>query len=64
MSLQTAENILDEGTVPWGVKVDRVEIKDIRLPHNLQRAMASEAEASRQAAAKFIAAQGEKDASR
>ena len=56
--------ILDEGTVPWGVKVDRVEIKDIRLPYNLQRAMAAEAEASRQASAKFIAAQGEKDASK
>ncbi|XP_044260117.1 stomatin-4-like [Tribolium madens] len=53
---------LDEATDPWGVKVERVEITDVRLPQNLQRAMAAEAEASREAKAKIIAAEGEKNA--
>ncbi|CAL2048942.1 unnamed protein product [Caenorhabditis brenneri] len=57
------EKVLDEGTDPWGVKVERVEIKDIRLPHQLMRSMAAEAEAVRRARAAIIAAQGEKDAS-
>ena len=39
--------VLDEATDPWGVKVERVEVKDVRLPYNLQRAMAAEAEAHR-----------------
>lgn len=43
---------LDEATDPWGVKVERVEIKDVSLPLQLQRAMAAEAEASREARAK------------
>lgn len=55
--------ILDEATDAWGIKVERVELKDVRLPPQLQRAMAAEAEASREAKAKIIAAQGEKDAS-
>merc|ERR1712227_470857 len=55
---------LDEATDPWGVKVERVEVKDVRLPHQLQRAMAAEAEASREARAKVIAAEGEQKASR
>ncbi|CAF5192271.1 unnamed protein product, partial [Rotaria magnacalcarata] len=38
---------LDEGTDPWGVKVERVEIKDVRLPVNMQRSMAAEAEGSK-----------------
>ena len=46
------KQILDEATDPWGVKVERVEIKDVRLPTNLQRAMAAEAEATREAKAK------------
>lgn len=58
------QSALDEGTDPWGVKVERVEIKDVRLPHQLQRAMAAEAEASRDARAKVIAAEGEQNASR
>lgn len=45
-------------------KVERVEIKDVRLPQQLQRAMAAEAEASREAKAKIIAAQGEMDSSK
>ncbi|UJR37376.1 hypothetical protein I4U23_030083 [Adineta vaga] len=55
---------LDEGTDPWGVKVERVEIKDVRLPVNMQRSMAAEAEAAREARAKIIAAEGEQKASR
>ncbi|KAI1298113.1 Mechanosensory protein 2 [Halotydeus destructor] len=55
---------LDEATDPWGVKVERVEIKDVRLPVMLQRAMAAEAEATREARAKVIAAEGEQRASR
>lgn len=55
---------LDEATDPWGVKVERVEVKDVRLPVQLQRAMAAEAEASREARAKVIAAEGEQKASR
>jgi len=59
--MQTA---LDEATDPWGVKVERVEMKDVRLPLQLQRAMAAEAEAAREARAKVIAAEGEMKASR
>ncbi|XP_022044907.2 stomatin (EPB72)-like 3a [Acanthochromis polyacanthus] len=55
---------LDEATDPWGIKVERVEIKDVKLPQQMQRAMAAEAEASREARAKIIAAEGEMKASR
>jgi len=58
------QSSLDEATDPWGVKVERVEIKDVRLPLQLQRAMAAEAEAAREARAKVIAAEGEMKASR
>jgi len=58
------QEFLDTATDPWGIKVERVEIKDVRLPQQLQRAMAAEAEASREAQAKIIAAQGEMDASK
>merc|ERR1719397_495685 len=54
---------LDEATDPWGVQVERVEVKDVRLPVQLQRAMAAEAEAAREARAKVIAAEGEHKAS-
>merc|ERR1712066_956998 len=54
---------LDEATDPWGVQVERVEVKDVRVPEQLQRAMAAEAEAAREARAKVIAAEGEKKAS-
>ncbi|XP_023346301.1 band 7 protein AGAP004871 [Eurytemora carolleeae] len=60
-SMQT---VLDEATTAWGIKVERVEIKDARLPVQLQRAMAAEAEAAREARAKVIAAEGEQKASR
>ena len=46
------QTTLDEATEPWGVQVERVEVKDVRLPKNLQRAMAAEAEATREAQAK------------
>ena len=46
------QNTLDVATEPWGVQVERVEVKDVRLPKNLQRAMAAEAEATREAQAK------------
>ncbi|GLV38455.1 uncharacterized protein CBL_12994 [Carabus blaptoides fortunei] len=58
------QTTLDEATDPWGVKVERVEIKDVSLPTQLQRAMAAEAEATREARAKVIAAEGEMKASR
>jgi len=58
------QHTLDEATDPWGVKVERVEVKDVRLPQQLQRAMAAEAEASREARAKVIAAEGEMNAAR
>ncbi|CAO1360275.1 unnamed protein product, partial [Diamesa tonsa] len=60
----TMQLSLDEATDPWGVKVERVEIKDVSLPTSLQRAMAAEAEAAREARAKVIAAEGEMKASR
>merc|ERR1712241_466916 len=55
---------IDRATDPWGVKVERVEVKDVRLPTSLQRAMAAEAEAAREARAKVIAAEGEMKASK
>merc|ERR1712110_1403821 len=58
------QSVLDEATAAWGIKVERVEIKDVRLPVQLQRAMAAEAEAAREARAKVIAAEGEQKASR
>jgi len=58
------QTLLDEATESWGIKVERVEIKDVRLPVQLQRAMAAEAEATREARAKVIAAEGEQKASR
>lgn len=45
---------LDDATEPWGVKVERVEVKDVRLPVQLQRVMAAEAEAAREARAKVL----------
>ncbi|XP_067290093.1 stomatin (EPB72)-like 3b [Pseudorasbora parva] len=61
---QSMQLTLDDATDSWGIKVERVEIKDVKLPQQLQRAMAAEAEASREARAKVIAAEGEMNASR
>jgi regulator of protease activity HflC (stomatin/prohibitin superfamily) len=51
--------VIDTHTEPWGAKVTIVEIKDIVLPDNMQRAMAKEAEAERERRAKIVAAEGE-----
>jgi regulator of protease activity HflC (stomatin/prohibitin superfamily) len=53
------QEILDQHTDPWGVKVSAVEIKQVDLPKEMQRAMATQAEAERQRRAKVINAQGE-----
>ncbi len=53
------QQIIDEQTEPWGVKVTTVEIKDVELPQSMQRAMARQAEAERERRAKVINAEGE-----
>jgi regulator of protease activity HflC (stomatin/prohibitin superfamily) len=53
------KDVIDTHTEPWGAQVTAVEIKDITLPDNMQRAMAKEAEAERERRAKIVAAQGE-----
>src|SRR5438876_6448601 len=53
------KNVIDGHTEPWGTQVTAVEIKDIVLPENMQRAMAKEAEAEREGRAKIVAAEGE-----
>ncbi len=53
------QQIIDEQTEPWGVKVSIVEIKDVELPATMQRAMARQAEAEREKRAKIIHAEGE-----
>jgi len=55
----TLQGILDLQTDPWGIKVSSVDIKHIDLPHDMQRAMAREAEAERERRAKVISAEGE-----
>ncbi len=56
------KNVIDQHTEPWGTQVTVVEIKDITLPDNMQRAMAREAEAERERRAKIVAAEGEYEA--
>jgi regulator of protease activity HflC (stomatin/prohibitin superfamily) len=56
------QTILDDHTEPWGVKVTLVEVKQIDLPADMQRAMAKQAEAERERRAKIIHAEGEKQA--
>ncbi len=58
-ALQTS---IDEVTEPWGVKVERVQMKDVEIPQSMQRAMAQEAEALREKRARQIKAQAELDA--
>lgn len=48
------KEILDDETDSWGVKIERVEIKDIAIPATMQRVMAAEAEAQREATAKVV----------
>ncbi|MBI3257589.1 MAG: slipin family protein [Actinobacteria bacterium] len=57
------QRALDEQTESWGVKVHRVEIRDVAVPEQMQRAMARQAEAERERRAKVVAAQGELEAS-
>src|SRR5262245_9293476 len=57
------KDVIDGHTEPWGTQVTAVEIKDIVLPENMQRAMAKEAEAERERRAKIVAAEGELQAS-
>src|SRR5476651_2077474 len=57
------KEVIDQHTEPWGAQVTAVEIKDIALPDNMQRAMAKEAEAEREKRAKIIATDGEFQAS-
>ncbi|OFV68153.1 slipin family protein [Methanosarcinales archaeon] len=53
------QHIVDEATDPWGIKVSAIEIKDVELPKEMQRAMASQAEAERNRRARVINAEGE-----
>src|SRR6187455_226439 len=57
------QEIIDEATSPWGIKVSIVEVKDVEIPAGMQRAMARQAEAERERRAKVIAAEGEFQAS-
>jgi regulator of protease activity HflC (stomatin/prohibitin superfamily) len=57
------QKIIDQQTDPWGVKVSIVELKDVQIPENMQRAMAQQAEAERERRAKIISAEGEFQAS-
>ena len=57
------QQIIDQQTEPWGIKVSIVEVKDLELPQSMQRAMARQAEAEREKRAKIIHAEGEFQAS-
>jgi hypothetical protein len=60
---ESLQQIIDDQTDPWGVKVTTVEIKDVGIPQGMQRAMARQAEAERERRAKVINAEGEFQAS-
>jgi len=60
---QELQQVIDEQTDPWGIKVSVVEVKDVELPATMQRAMAKQAEAERERRAKVIHAEGEFQAS-
>ena len=57
------QRIIDDQTDPWGIKVSVVEVKDVEIPSQMQRAMARQAESERERRAKIIAAEGEYQAS-
>lgn len=57
------KQVLDTATDAWGVKVERVEVKDVSLPQSMQRSMAAIAEAEREARARIIASESEEQAS-
>jgi regulator of protease activity HflC (stomatin/prohibitin superfamily) len=56
---QNLQQIIDQHTEPWGIKVRNVEVKNVELPSGMQRALARQAEAEREKRAKIIAAEGE-----
>lgn len=56
---ESLQKIIDEQTEPWGIKVTTVEIKDVEIPEQMQRAMARQAEAERERRAKIINSEGE-----
>lgn len=60
---QMVEEIVDQATAPWGVKVEMVEMRDVEIPSSMQRAMAREAEAMREKRARIIKAEAEFEAS-
>ncbi|MCD9018750.1 slipin family protein [Parachryseolinea silvisoli] len=60
---RTLQQIVDAATVPWGIKIEMVEMKDVEIPEQMQRAMAREAEAIREKRARLIKAEAEFDAS-
>ncbi len=60
---ESLQQIIDEQTEPWGIKVTTVEIKDVEIPQSMQQAMARQAEAERGRRAKIINAEGEFQAS-
>jgi regulator of protease activity HflC (stomatin/prohibitin superfamily) len=60
---QILQAIIDEATSPWGIKISIVEVKDVEIPSDMQRAMARQAEAERERRAKVISAEGEFQAS-
>jgi regulator of protease activity HflC (stomatin/prohibitin superfamily) len=62
MNIQIQE-IVDEISEPWGVVIERVEMKDVEIPQSMQRAMAQEAEAIREKRSRLIKAAAEKEAS-
>jgi regulator of protease activity HflC (stomatin/prohibitin superfamily) len=57
------QEIVDEITEPWGIEIERVEMKDVEIPQSMQRAMAKEAEAVREKRARLIKATAEQEAS-
>ncbi len=57
------QEVVDEATEPWGVKVEMVEMKDVEIPSGMQRAMAQEAQAMREKRARIIKAEAEQEAS-
>ncbi len=59
----TLQKIVDDGTEPWGIKVEAVEMKDVEIPESMQRAMAREAEATREKRARIIKAEAELESS-
>jgi regulator of protease activity HflC (stomatin/prohibitin superfamily) len=60
---RTLQQLVDQATEPWGVKIEMVEIKDVEIPGSMQRAMAREAEAIREKRARLIKAEAELEAS-